>query len=124
MGAGGDYGGLRAQNADTGQIEKQLDKLRKNPLIQELLERGKKPQLTPLQREILEKVVASLNDTEIVFYLKKQGLSAEGSIYARRERLKIALGIGPEIKLPEKKKGSQYLYRERQRRRVHAGRRR
>lgn len=82
----------------------ELEQLKENPLYKSLL--GEKEALSPEQIRILDLAVEKLSDTEINQSLKMLGLSESGSAIARKNRLKIALGIKKAPKLPGKRKKS------------------
>lgn len=91
--------GVLAQDGDD--LSRRLQKLRRNPLVKELLERGRKSELTVAQRKLLERAVKSLSDQEVADLLGELGYSTEGSVYRRRERLRIGLGLEQPAKLPD-----------------------
>lgn len=85
------------------EVERRLENLRRNPVFRELMERGKKPALTEAQKKILADAVRGMDDAAITRQLQQMGLSTEGSIHRRRERLETALGILPPPELPDQK---------------------
>ena len=82
---------LSAQQRDD--VTRRIEKLRRNPVVKELLERGRKPELSDAQRILLEKAVGAMVDADVLAFLQENGLSIEGSVHRRRERLRIALGL-------------------------------
>ena len=96
------HSSVRAQPG-TDEWQKRLEKLQKNPLIRRLLEEKRGPGLTEAQKKILERAVKAMSDAEVEKHLKEFGLSVDGSVYRKRERLKIALGIEAPPELPQKK---------------------
>ncbi len=97
--------GLHAQERDD--VSRRLDRLRRNPIVRELLERSRKSELSEAQKQLLEKAVKSLSDAEVVDLLGEMGLSAEGSNLRKRERLRIALGLEQPPNLPEPPRAGQ-----------------
>lgn len=81
------------------EIQARLDKLRENPLFQQLLEQSR-PGLTDTQKKLLERALESMSEEEIDDALKSLGLAIDGSPAMRKERLKVAIGLSRPQELP------------------------
>ncbi len=93
---------LRAQDVsdlDAETINRRIEELTRNPVIRELIRRSQ-PGLDADQKRILGEAIDNMDEAEIDENLDRMGLRKDGSIYARRERLKTALGIEPPPALP------------------------
>jgi len=93
-------GRVLAQETEADSVSRRFEKLQRNPVIRQLLERNAAG-LSDLQKSILGKVLDSMSDQEVDDALKEAGLSSSGSAIEKKERLKIALGITAPPRLPE-----------------------
>ncbi len=93
---------VSAQETDQEAMTRRLERLRRNPLVRQILE-GSRLTLTVTQQRLLLRAVDSMNDAEVEQTLKDAGYSADGSIYEKRERLRIALGLTTPPELPEER---------------------
>ncbi|HNN61166.1 MAG TPA: hypothetical protein PKK45_20290, partial [Leptospiraceae bacterium] len=93
--------GLHAVPDDT---QARLEKLRENPLFQQLLDQSR-PGLTDTQKKLLLKAIDSLSEQEIDDSLQELHLSTDGSATTRKDRLKIAVGLMSAPELPKTKQG-------------------
>lgn len=82
------------------EIQERLDRLRSNPLFQQIFEQSR-PGLTDTQKKLLLKAVDSLSEEEIDEALKSLGLAVDGSAAMRKERLKVAVGLSKPQELPQ-----------------------
>ena len=92
-------GGLRAEEQDD--LSRRLEKLRRNPVMRELLERGRKPELSDAQRAVLEKAVTAMSDADVFALLTGAGASTEGSVHRLRERVRILLNLDRPVTVPD-----------------------
>ncbi|MDX1960372.1 MAG: LPS-assembly protein LptD [Leptospiraceae bacterium] len=73
--------------------------------------------LSDTQKKLLRKVIDSISDREVDEYLLKMGLPTSGSVYAKKIRLRNAIGADAQEKIKdelpkdfgEKKKGSPFI---------------
>ncbi len=92
-----------ALSAQPEDFQARLDKLKENPLFQQLLDQSK-PGLTDTQKKLLLRSVDSLSEQEIDDALTELRLSTDGSPAARKERLKVAVGLSNPPEMPSAKK--------------------
>ncbi|MBL8019662.1 MAG: LPS-assembly protein LptD [Leptospirales bacterium] len=88
--------GLGAQPDD---LSERIQKLRQNPVLQQLLDQNKSG-LTETQKRLLERAVDNLSEEDLAEILKAQGLSQDGSVTLQKDRLKTAIGITPAPEMP------------------------
>ena len=93
---------LSAQDlqGQAGELRRGLQELQNDPLIRRLLGRAPDSGLSPAQKEILEKAVDGMDDTELDESLQSLELSTRGTRFQKRERLKVALGLSAPPDLP------------------------
>ena len=90
---------LQAQDLDEETLTRRLEQLTRNPVIRELIRRSQ-PGLTNHQKRVLGDAIDAMAEAEVDKNLDLMGLTKAGSVYARRERLKAALGIEALPTLP------------------------
>ncbi|MCB1322259.1 MAG: LPS-assembly protein LptD, partial [Leptospiraceae bacterium] len=86
------------EREDADALLRRLRQIQSNPVLRRLFE--DREDLTPAQKRIISQAVDAMSPEEVDENLTLMELSTDGSIYTRRERLKIALGVGTTPSLP------------------------
>ena len=85
---------------ETQALERRLEKIRKNPLFNQMFGQKKTSGLNDTQKNMIDKAIAGLSEADVNDALKSLGIPADGSIYQKKFRLRQALGTIDPPSLP------------------------